>query len=115
MKRIKRAIAAFFREELLEYIDYSHTIPFTNLNDRFVVEKVDFETVAMEKSIPIQRNTFEDARYLEEEIQQAKEYFARQILEHIHVDAQNLTRPDYYGRRSVKFVLRVQAKNGNKR
>lgn len=112
-KRIKRVLAACLRDELLEYIGYNHKIPFMSLEQRFCVENVQFETKVMETIIPIE---IEKAIYdhnptlLEEKIQKCKEDFSRQIVDHIHVDAQDLLDPNFFRQRSVKFTLRVQSK-----
>jgi len=111
--RIKRALAGFLREELLEYIGYNHKIPYMSLNDRFNVENLPFETMVMEVEIPIEmdgRMGYKDPTRLEKHIEECKRRFADQIMEHIHVDAQNLTTREHFMRRSVKFVLRVQGK-----
>ena len=108
--RIKRALAAFLREELLEYIGYNHRIPFMSTRERFNVENLPFETVVMECEIPISPNNEDDRFELERSIQSAKEAFTRRVIEHIHVDAQNLTSSKHFMRRSVRLVLRVQGK-----
>lgn len=111
--RIKRALAGFLREELLEYIGYNHKIPYMSLNDRFNVENLPFETMVMEVEIPIEmdgRMGYEDPTRLEKHIEDCKRRFAEQVMEHIHVDAQNLTTREHFMRRSVRFVLRVQGK-----
>lgn len=113
-QKIKCALAGLLRDELLEYIGYNHKIPFMSLNDRFMINELPFETMIMEQEIQLSpnldlhRNNHFDL--LEIEIQSAKERFAREVLNHIHVDAQNLTTHEHYMRRSVRFVLRVQSK-----
>lgn len=112
-QKIKRALAGFLKDELLDYIGYNHKIPLMSLNDRFVIDQIPFETLVMELEIPIEadfRNRLNPNDSLEHLIISAKEKFARQVMEHIHVEAQNLTSNDYYMRRSVKFMLRVQKK-----
>lgn len=111
--RIKRALAGFLREELLDYIGYNHKIPYMTLNDRFNVQNIDFETMVMEVEIPIDlydRMGYEDSIRLVKHIENCKKRFADQVIEHIHVEAQNLTTRKYFMRRSVRFVLRVQMK-----
>ncbi|NJB83638.1 hypothetical protein [Wenyingzhuangia aestuarii] len=111
-KRIKRALAAFLREELMEYIGYNHRIPYMSLNDRFKVDNLKFETVVMEQDISIDidnRELQRDPLRLERQIEDCKRQFADEVLKHIHVDTQNLTNRERYMRRSVRFVLRVQA------
>ena len=108
--RIKRALAAFLREELLEYIGYNHNIPYMPIGERFYVEHLPFETVVMERILPIDQELQRMPYGLEELIHKCKEDFARQVVEHIHVDAQQLLNDRDFGRRSVRFVLRVQGK-----
>lgn len=113
-KRIKRALAAFLREELLEYIGYNHNIPYMSLNDRFKVEELDwnFETVVMEQDISLDidnRGLQRDPLRLERQIEACKRQFSDEVLKHIHVETQNLTNRERYMRRSVRFVLRVQS------
>jgi hypothetical protein len=108
--RIKRALAAFLREELNEYIGYNHTIPYMSLDNRFKVEHVEFETVVMEHVISINPQRNDDPYIIETLIKRAKDDFANRVLDHIHVDAQNLTTPEDFMKRSIKFTLRVQSK-----
>lgn len=111
--RIKRALAGLLREELLEYIGYNHNIPYMSLNDRFQVETLPFETFVMESEINLSNQSrigYDQAHYIEKQINDCKEKFARKVMEHIHVDTQNLTDHEHYMRRSVKLTLRVQSK-----
>lgn len=116
-KRIKRALAAFLREELLEYVGYNHNIPLMPLKDRFMVKNVEFDTLAMERIIPVDQNHYPFDDFLpgqmhssfEEEVQKCKQDFAQEVLKHIHVDAQELADDNFFKNRSVKFILRVQA------
>lgn len=108
-KRFKRALASFLKDELMEHIGYNHNIHFRSLNDRFNVENIPFETMIMEVVIPIESN-HSQMFTLEERIEDCKKQFAIQIMDHIHVDAQNLTNNDKFMRRSVRFSLRVQCK-----
>ena len=114
-QKIKRALAGFLREELLEYIGYNHKIPFMSLNDRFMVNELPFETMVMEIQVPLFENigtdlAFESSMRFEKAIEDAKKKFSNQIMDHIHVDARDLTTREHYMVRSVKFVLRVQGK-----
>lgn len=113
-RKIKRALAAFLKEELLEYIGYNHEIPLTSIPDRFMINEIPFDSVVMEQVIPIEIDRMRmegDARPFEEHIRRAKERFAKEVMKQIYVDAQNLTTDDNYMRRSVKFILRVQVVN----
>lgn len=112
-KRIKQALAGFLREELLEYIGYNHNIPYMSLDNRFNIQNVPFDTVVMETQIPIDmydRSGCENPARLEEHIENCKREFCNKVMEHVHVDAQNLTNRESYMMRSVKFTLRVQSK-----
>ena len=106
-KRIKRALAAFLKDELEEY----RPIPFTSLNDRVRIEQYDFETLVMEEIIPI-KPTYEtiggDPYTLERHISLCKEKFAKEVMKYIQVDAQNLTDSRSIMDRRVRFILRVQ-------
>lgn len=109
--RIKRALAGFLREELLEYIGYNHKIPYMSLNDRFNVQNIPFDTIVMETEIPLSMDMgsmHQNPMALETYIEDCKKQFANKVLEHIHVEAQNLTTHEHFMRRSVRFVLRVQ-------
>jgi len=113
MKRIKRALAAFLRDELLEYIGYNHNIPYMTLDKRFEIEEIPFDTVVMETILPleIEKMAFEQNPTLfEKYIEDCKKDFARKVMDHIHVDARNLTTDFDYMQRSVRFILRVQKK-----
>lgn len=112
-KRIKRALAGFLRDELLDYIGYNHKIPQMSLGDRFQVESYDFETIVMEQIIEIDNNRNSnflagDPMQMEDNIEKCKREFANEVVKHIYVDAQNLTSREHFMQRSVRFVLRVQ-------
>lgn len=113
-QKFKRALAAFLRDEILEYIGYNHKIPLTSLNDRFTIDNIPFDTMVMEVEVPIYEGGIYDSRenemMLERQIEEAKKKFTSQMMDHIHVDAQNLTSREHYMRRSIKLVLRIQGK-----
>ena len=111
MKRIKRALAAFLRDELLEYIGYNHNIPYMTLDQRFVMKEVAFDVAIMEKIITISDHTIHEIpNFFEDQIEECKKEFARNIMDHIHVDTTNLINEENYMNRSVKLILRVQEK-----
>ena len=115
MKRIKRALAAFLRDELLEYIGYNHNIPYMTLDQRFVMKEVAFDVAIMEKVIKISDGLNQRAPYfLEDQIEVCKKEFTRNIMEHIHVDATDLINGEYYNGRSIKLILRVQKKQNDR-
>jgi len=111
--RIKRTLAAFLKDELLDYIGYNHKIPQMSLGDRFHVDDLEFETVVMEEIIDIDygRNPnflHGDPMQMEEHIEKCKRRFADKVVNSIHVDAQNLASREHFRQRSVRFILRVQ-------
>lgn len=105
-QKLKRVLAAFLREELLEYIGYNHKIPFMSLKNRFEINNLPFETLIMEVELPIGDNPYE----LENAIRKAKEDFANTVMNHIHVDARNLTNDKFYMKRFVTLKLNVQVR-----
>lgn len=113
-QKLKRALAGFLREELLEYIGYNHKIPFMSLNDRFMINELPFETMVMEIQVPLHdENSYtcmESKSIFERQIEYAKRKFASQMMDHIHVDAHDLTSRENYMVRSIKLVLRIQGK-----
>jgi hypothetical protein len=108
-KRIKSALAAFLREELLEYIGYRHELPYSALNNSFRVENIEFDTMVMEHVINL-HGMDDEPMYIEREIDRCRRQFANEVLQHIHVDAQDLVSPEFAMRRMVRFTLRVQRK-----
>lgn len=107
--RIKKALAGFLRDELLEYIGYNHNLPFMPLETRYQVENIPFETVVMERVISL--DTIERDPYVyEQEVENMRKQFANNLLDHIHVDTHNLVTREDFGQRSIRCVLRVQAK-----
>lgn len=114
-QKFKRALAGFLKEELLDYIGYNHKIPFMSLNDRFMVNELPFETMVMEFDVSLFENigtdlAFESSMRFEKAIEDAKKKFSNQIMDHIHVETRELTNHQFFGRRSIKLVLRVQGK-----
>lgn len=113
-KKLKRAIAAFFREELLEYVEYNHNIPLMPLPGRFGFgDKIEFEALIFEQVIPIQQgyqnfNIDSDPYEMETNIRRCKEKFARDLMDHIYVDAQDLIKDENFGRRSIRLSLVIQ-------
>lgn len=117
--KFKRALAGFLRDELLEVIGYNHRIPLQSLKDRFVINEVPFETMCMEMVINLYPDIdvrhrldsrFEAVSDFERQVREAKEQFCFQMMDHIHVDAQDLVSPEYRGQRSVRLMLQIQSK-----
>lgn len=109
--KIKRGLAGFLKEELLEFIGYDHTFRFQSLNDRFCIDKVEFETVFLEQRIGLfDGRGMDDQVEFERHIEKIKESFCREIMDHIHVDVDNLTNPEFAFQRSITLKLRIQKK-----
>ena len=111
--RIKRALAAFLQDELLEIIGYRHDTPYHRLATMNFGETLPFETVTMEKTIAL--NTRESVGIpfefqYEEYLQELKEKFAKEVVKHIHVKTFELTDPTYVMKRAIILELRVQTK-----
>lgn len=98
--RIKRALAAFLRDELLEYIGYQEKRGYRI--EPVVINQVDMECVTLEHVIDLRYTKFD----LDFMIEKAKKQFADKIIEHTEVNAQNLVHhhfsPDY-----KKITLRL--------
>lgn len=109
-KRIKKALAGFLMEELLEWIGYRHNQPLTSTIP-FHIENVTVETVRMEKVIDLAGlNNDYASRLLREQIDHAKKVFAEKVMDHIVVDTRNLINPQYGNAMSVTLSLTVQKK-----
>lgn len=114
-KRIKSALAAFLKDELLEHIGYRHNHPSLPIGSSMMIKQIPFETMCMEREIDISRlksgfhmrEMQDDYEYI---LKETKERFASDIMEHIHVETRNLTNDEFYGRRSIVLTLRVQSK-----
>jgi hypothetical protein len=113
-KRIKRCLAAFLKDELLEFVGYERNHGPMSINNNYKVEHVPFETIVMEQMISLNEpgpNNYDSNRLtLERQIQRCKEVFSNKVMEHIHVDAQTLINHEDFYARSVKLTLRVQHK-----
>lgn len=104
--RFKRALAAFLRDELLEYIGYNERSGYNIEPIR--VNHVDFEVVQLEGVI----NCFDlESRrvHLEAEIEHIKHKFTKEVMRHIEVDAQDLVYPHIYPG-AKKITLRLMIK-----
>lgn len=109
-KRIKKALAGFLMEELLEWIGYHHNRPLSS-NVPFQIENVPFETVRMEKVIDLTGlNNDYASHLLREQIDHAKKVFAEKVMDNIVVDTRNLINPEYRNVTSVTLSLTVQKK-----
>lgn len=115
--RIKRALAAFLRDELLDYIQYRHTKPYGPTGGPDVVAAVPFETVTMAAVLKLPnvhpRTDRAMGRVIDfyDELSDIKRQFAAEVMDHVHVDARELVSHRHYGPlRSVTLTLRVQRK-----
>jgi len=113
--RVKRALAGFLREELLEYIGYRHNHSALPIGPSMTIKQLPFETICMEQEIDISGLTSgfhmrEIQDGYEDILHRTKQRFANEIMDHIHVETRNLTNEQFYGRRSIVLSLRVQAK-----
>ena len=117
MKRIKRALAAFLKDELLEFIGYRHDIP-TFLSGSAIIKNYECDVVKMERVIDI--NTDFATNFHQREIQdsfelkieETKKEFARELLKYMHVETKQLVNPSHWDRRSIRLEI-VVAKTPN--
>lgn len=115
MKRVKRALAGFLKDELLDYVSVNAQLKTPFLAEPVVVlDNTEFETIVMEQLIDINPGStpsgMNDPLYLDRRIEQAKHQFAQEVVEHIHVEAQDLTKQGMWGKKHIRLVLRVQKK-----
>lgn len=112
MLRIKRALAGFLRDELLDHIGYKHNVPF-HAKERFSNSNGTFKTFELERIISLDMESIypPDDYRLENAITEVRDEFAQELLQYIHVDAQNLTTQEYYMRRSVRFSITIKVAN----
>ena len=98
-KKIKRALAAFLREELLEFIgyDFSH-------QPHYVHQLGEFNTMQFRIEIPLNLNPIEQ----ENHIDMAKRKLFESIEPCIQISSLPLTTPQYRYRRYIEMTLRVQ-------
>ncbi len=113
-RRIKRCLAAFLKDELLEFVGYERNRGPMSLYNDYKVEHVPFETIVMEQMVSLKEpgpNNYDSNRLtLERQIAMCKKEFCSKVMEHIHVDAQTLINQEDFYARSVKLTLRVQSK-----
>ena len=111
--KIKRTLAHFCREELLDYLGHKHTWgPVSSPN----VVLADMELQQMEVALQIGtiggHNPHMDPRMndYETQLHEAKRQFAEFIMQHIDVETRELTSREHFGRRSVYLSLYVRKK-----
>lgn len=107
IKRIKRALAGFLRDELLEYIGYKHNWASRH---EVMVAQVPFEVLRMERTIPVNFMYDMPTVSFEQLLDQAKKEFAREVMENIKVDTRELTSDRFFNQRSITLSLMVQKK-----
>lgn len=110
--RIKRALAHFCREELLDYVGYKHTWgPISSPN--VVVADMELQQMEIALSIPSMssRNHLRelDDDY-ETQLHEAKKQFAEFIMQNIHVETKDLISNEHFGRRAIYLSLYVRRK-----
>jgi hypothetical protein len=102
-KRIKLALAAFLKEELLEFVGYKYNTGIKSIPERVVINQLHFETLQLRRMIHINHD-------FELNIKRCKEEFLREIEKHIHIDAQTLMEDVIYGAKGVTLSIVVQKK-----
>ena len=110
-KRIKRSLASFLKEELLEFIGYDDRKRIYSPESNIRVNQVEFETLCCEARLEVHSGRFMDERVqYEENLKKIKQDFMDQIMDHIHVESIELTNPQFSYQRVVRMILRVQKK-----
>lgn len=110
IKRIKRAIAGFLREELREYTDYSQ-LQLGPLHQQVILDEIKFDTYKMESIIDIDTPYYPADSYdgpVSYQIDVAKRKMAAELMDHIHVDTRELTDPVHIGKAAIRLTLRIQ-------
>jgi len=99
-KRIKRALAAFLKDELLEIVKYSYPHPSFPVSNEVHLHP---ETFRIEYKI-----TVTDESEFEYALQQAKDKIAQHIIQdHLVVDTRELMDPQYAYCRSVEISVNL--------
>lgn len=113
--RIKRALAHFCREELMEYVGYKHTYgpQVFPVNAVKHLTSGEFEIVQMEYAVPLANpHPFGDPKQnYEYFLQDAKKEFSQFIMQHIEIDTRDLMTHEHFNRRSVHLRLVVKRKD----
>lgn len=105
-KRIKRALASFLKDELLEFIGYEKTIPINSISETYVVEHIEFETIQLQEVVDL--NAIQYPMEFEDIMERIKESFFEKVVEAIHVDTKELTHGHFSNAKSIRMTLRVQ-------
>ncbi len=105
MKRIKRALAGFLKDELLEFIEYDRNLYPIHADTPFMIQDIEFDTIISEKVIDM--SYFEEGTY-EINLDRCKKELLREAEKCIHVETYNLTSPEFSHARSIRLILRIQ-------
>jgi hypothetical protein len=116
IKRLKRALAGFLKDELQEYTN-PFGVDFEPMNQKVIIDEIGFDTYTMERIIDVDREYYsirglslDDKGPLSFQIDRVKAMFADKVVEHTHVDFKELTNPAFIGKAAIRLTLRVQAK-----
>lgn len=108
-KRLKRALANFLKDELLEIASYNTLPPYPsiiqNVGEFGVVQAV------YDIDLPM-NNRYQPEVDYEKNLEEAKQKMWHSIQSCIEVEATQLLHPEYYNRRRVR--LSIMVKNPNK-
>lgn len=104
-KRIKRALAAFLKDELLEFIGYGDK---WMRAPSVIYNQTQFEIVTMERRIAL--NNHEVQYDIIKQVEIIKAEFAQELIKHIHIDTRELVDAEYPRATAIRLLLRVQTK-----
>lgn len=106
-QRIKRALAGFLKDELLDYIGYKEDRP-QMITKENVFFRMEAELMRMDFSIDIHDvKHFDQQRAYEEAIDSAKKKMFDEVYKNIIVDSRNMTSPEYAWRREISLALYI--------
>lgn len=99
-------MASFLKDELLEFIGYDLRSHATMLNQPYIHNTIEFDTLTWEQQIDLSRinHPGEYERMLDE----IKREFSEEVMKSIHVEAKDLTSREFRFNRIIRFTLRVQ-------
>ncbi len=115
-KRIKRALAGFLIEELREIITGQHLRHYWRDSVHYRIENVEAETLVLEQVVNLSQisahagNIRQSFNPMEFAVEESKKQFAEKVMEHIHVDAQDLLNYGKYRDGKITLRLVVQKK-----
>ena len=106
--RIKRALAGFLRDELLEFIGYDRNLYPSHSGPPFMIQTIEFDTIISEKVININRGHMGFDDNYEKDLEHCKRELLHQAEKCIHVETYELTSPEFSHARSIRLILRIQ-------